>query len=188
MSESVNETVTMFALRKKGSNAPHLAASSWGCFAEPLLEKAKESEDLEVVRVTVELANQEPYSPTPADEADYWKKAAFWMAEVHAANASAIAGLKSSTKSKRRITRSIMEACASILRGEWPNSSRPPYTTDFERIITRCERTVKAFSLPNSPFEQTQEHEEQDQTDTGSSGADQEIGETSSGEETAQSS
>jgi hypothetical protein len=144
MSETVPPTVTMFALRKKGSNAPHLAATSWGSFVEPIEEKAAASDDLEVVRVTVEPVTGEPYNPTPSDETDYWKKAAMYFANVHAANAEGVLTCKA-TKSARRRMKSVVEYCASILKGVWPKEGRAPITVSFDAVVKRCDDAVAAF-------------------------------------------
>lgn len=147
----MSERAILFAVRKRGANSPHLAATSWGVSAEQVQELVnKDPIQLELVRVIVEpVTTQDPYSLDASAEVNYWKRAALWLADCHVANAEMAEGRKSSKRGFERLKQIVADA-ASMLRGKWPTAARfkEPTADEFARILERCEATTKDQQPP----------------------------------------
>ena len=82
-------------------------------------------------------------------EAKYWRAAAMWMADVHAANAQDAAYLKRTPKSERARQARISQQCADLLlERAIPAASS---TRTLENIAERCAKASQqcaAIGLP----------------------------------------
>ena len=80
-------------------------------------------------------------------EVRYWREAAMWMADVHAANAQNAAMIKSTSKSERRRQGRIAQECSDLLREiTMPRISM----RSLESIAERCTDAARECADPKS--------------------------------------